>query len=692
MRQQYRLETAHTVYVVSTVEGGAVLDYWGPPSSSVEMWDEPERIVSLATADDHLPLELATQGQRHVAFSEVRVERPNGLSGAGWGSTPQSVRHGPHELTMTHAGDGLLLTTFWRTSAEHDVITRWFDITNTGTGDVWLPRALSAGWNIPIDAPIHYLSGSWAREFQTQTIELSTGTFSMDSRHGVTSATFNPVLHVGSWQDHGDAYSVALAWSGSWTVRAESSTVGLPLRVSAGLSDESVITLGPGETFTAPEALGVFSPAGLTGLADRWHAYQRVDVSRSTSPTRRPVIYNSWYATTFDVSAAGQLELARRAAQLGVDTFVVDDGWFKGRHEDTKGLGDWEPDVGKLPAGLSGLAQAVHRLGLGFGIWIEPECVNPDSDLYRAHPEWVYRAGSRPLKTIRNQYVLDLGRDDVAAWVLDTVRNLLGSAPITYLKWDMNRPVTDGGRVGDPKSRQWTLQHTRNLYRIWETVRREFPHVVLEGCAAGGSRIDNRVLSLTDVVWPSDEVGPQDRLAIQHGFLSAYPSWTMSSWVCDEVGLDTRHPVSLGYKFAVAMCGVLGVGADLTGWSPSELSRARGLIEQYRDLRPIIHGGTVRRHGHPRAPLYCVEFGGAINDDRSVAFVFDSDRDRARDRGAPRVRLSTLRPGMRYRVAETGEITDLAVASRRGVRVPFKLDVDADILTLLPLHGPNGDS
>lgn len=685
MRQQYWLETASTHYVVSTVDGGVVLDHWGPKSSSIPMWTETDRVVSLATEDDLRPLEFATQGQRHTAFSELRIERPNGVNGSRWSLDADATKATSHELTLVFRDEDMELELMWRASPDHDVIRRWVRVTNHGSEPVFLPRALSAGWNVDLRAPIQYLSGSWGREFQPQQLSLPPGEFTIGARHGVTSANFSPVIHVGAAADSGPAYGVALAWSGSWVTHVVSSTVGLPLRISPGFSDESVVTLPPGESYSAPESLGTYSATGLDGVTDNWHAYQAIEVSRSRAPVHRPIVYNSWYATTFDVSVQQQLELAARAAELGVDTFVLDDGWFRGRTTDTAGLGDWEADPTKFPEGLGQLANGVRDLDLNFGMWIEPECVNPDSDLYRTHPDWVYRAGSRPLELIRNQYVLDLGRDDVKQWMLATLRQLLTTIPISYLKWDMNRPVTDGGRPGDLFSRQWSLQHTRNLYDVWATLRNEFPDVVVEGCAAGGSRIDNAVLGLTDVVWPSDEVGPRDRLEIQHGFLSAYPSWTMSSWVCDVDGLDDRRPVSFEYKFAVAMSGVLGIGADLATWSPAMMERGAELIQRYRDLRPIIHTGIVRRHGDPREPLYCLEYGRSPADERTVAFVFDTDRDRNRDSAGPRVRLTTLRPGVKYRVAETGEEADQASAATRGVRVPFALAADADILTLVPI-------
>jgi alpha-galactosidase len=394
-------------------------------------------------------------------------------------------------------------------------------------------------------------------------------------------------------------------------------------------------------------------------------------------------------ATMFDVSLEQQTELAREAAALGVETFVLDDGWFTRRDSDRAGLGDWQADPRKFPHGLSELAVAVEELGMRFGVWIEPECVNPDSELYRRHPDWVYRAEGRPLETIRNQYVLDLGRSDVVEWVMDTLRALLASAPIRYLKWDMNRPVTDGGRPCDAHGREWSVQHTRNYYRVLEILRAEHPDVVVEACASGGARIDNAVLARSDVVWPSDQVGARDRLVIQHGFLSAYPAWVMSSWVSDDHGHRDRRPVSLGYRFAVAMAGVLGIGGDLSKWSAEDKQEAAGMVRAYKSLRTVIQHGDARTHGRPEENLYAVEYAGPPGDGRIVILVYDGDRDRRRDRETSRVFPTGLLPGVCYDVCDasgnpTGETATAETVATLGVAVRFAWARDADVLVLIP--------
>jgi len=705
---RWSLRTRATEYAISNApEVGIVLDHGGEPGPS-EAWGEPERIAGYTTAADAAPLEYASAGQRHIEFSELRVDRGNGRLGARWTLDEAGVRETAEGDRRTLAlpfadetGD-LGLELVYEVSDRHDVVRRRTRIVNRGTGPITLPRAFSAGWNVPLGRRVRvdYLAGSWAREFQPRSVDLDWGTFSIGSRQGVTSLSFSPAVTVTALDDPdfaarpGDAaYGVALAWSGSWRLQVEARPIGQHARVSCGVDeDTTTILLEPGAAFEAPDSLGVFSAEGPEGVSRAWHEFQRAELARDLGVARHPIVYNSWMATTFDVRIDHQRELAAIAAELGVEVFVLDDGWFRGRVDDHAGLGDWEEDPAKFPHGVRELADHVEGLGMRFGLWVEPECINPDSDLYRAHPDWIYRDPAREPITIRNQYVLDLGREEVVAWIEDTLRRVLRSAPIGYLKWDMNRPVTDGGRPGDPHGAEWPVQHARGYYRILRMLRAEFPDVVIEACASGGGRIDDAVLALSDVVWTSDQVGAPDRLVIQDGFLRAYPSWVMSSWVSDDLGHRDRRVTSLGYRFAVAMCGVLGIGSDLLAWTPAERAEAAERVRAYRELRGVILHGDVRRHGDPAGDLYTVEYAGPEDDPRTVLLVFDRDRDRTRDRERPRVFPTGLRDGVTYTVRGTGQRVTAASARRDGVVVPFAWAPDADVLVLDPITAQEADS
>jgi alpha-galactosidase len=677
-------------------DSGLVLDHWGEAvPGGVPPWSEPDRFAQYRLPADVAPLEYATAGQRHTAFSELLIDRGDSLVGATWTAQTAQIRYAPDATALStpfvdETGE-LRLTLHIATSPTTDVVRRWITVENLGSErTVELPRAFSAGWALPVGqrARAHYLAGAWAQEFQPQQIDLSYGSFSIGSRQGVTSLEFSPTVTIESAVvgREAEAYGLALEWSGSWRLQIDSSIVGDRTRVSCGIDDDvTTVTLLPGESFESPASLGVWSASGVEGVTQAWQHYQRGSLARTLDAGHRPVVYNSWMATEFDVRFDHQLQLARLAKRLGVEAFVLDDGWFVGRTSDRAGLGDWTPDLLKFPNGIRELAESVLNEGMRFGIWVEPEAVNPDSDLYRSHPDWVYRAGDRPLVFVRNQLVLDVGRDEVRDWIMDTLRGLLRSAPISYLKWDMNRPVSDGGRPGDVHGRQWSLQHTRNYYEILRMLRDEFPHVTLEACASGGGRIDNAVLGLSDVVWTSDETGPRDRLAIQHGYLSAYPAYAMSSWVADDPGSRDRSAVSFEFRFVVAMAGVLGIGADLLGWSDDQLDRGAALVELYKSIRHVIHRGRSYRHGTPADLTYCVEYATDNAEDPVCVLVYDRDRDRIIDREQVRIRPAFLTTSVRYRLRGTDIEVSAEQARSVGVAVPFALAGDVDVLIFDPI-------
>ncbi|GAA5130446.1 alpha-galactosidase [Pseudonocardia adelaidensis] len=629
----WELPTATSAYVVRATDAGPVLAHWGRPVRVV-----PPR-GTFETPADIAPLEFAAAGTRHAQGSELLVP-----GGAALRFVPGSVVHSGCRLQALLRDDdlGLEVELHVRTSRRHDVVERWALL--RASRDVTITRAFGAGWNVPVGpgARVGTLVGAWSRECTPAEVDLPAGQLSIGSRQGITSHTYAPVVTLRS-RDAADAYGIALAWSGSWRLTVDAVPFREVVRVSGGVDDEAApIMLGPGEEFETPHLLGVWSPDGPAGVARAWHAYQR---GLARGPEHRPIVYNSWYATTFDVRVEHQLALADVAADLGVEVFVVDDGWFRGRTSDRAGLGDWFVDEQKFPDGLGPLVTGVLDRGMRFGLWVEPEAVNPDSDLYRAHPDWVHQ----PLLTLRNQYVLDLGRPEVEAWAGAMLRRLLTEHPISYLKWDMNRAITLGGSIA----------HTRAYHRLMRMLREEFPHVTVEACAGGGGRVDNAVLALSDVVWPSDETGPRDRLAIQHGFLSAYPPHVMSSWVTDEADrLDTAR-TSLEFRFVVAMAGVLGIGADLLAWSPAVRARARDLVALYREIRPVVHGGEVTRHGAPGDPAYAVQY---TMDDRVVLLAW------ARPGAGP----LRVRTGVRCRGAAADGV----------VEVPFRLAPDCDVVVL----------
>lgn len=700
---QWKLDTLSSTYAFSLLgdASGLVLDYWGPKlDGAVPLWDEPLHPTNFRARHDQAPLEFASAGQRHSNFSELWVEESSGRLGVSWSyessrlSSGSASGRGDSRITVVFVDPigTLALELDVETNEHSDVVRRRSRVINrSSTATVDLTRAFSAAWNPVVGgaARVEFLAGDWCREFQRHSTSLSRGTFSIGSRHGVTSHSFSPIVLVQPSDERvaGERFGIGLEWSGNWSITVDAEQPGPRVRVSCGIdSDTTTIQLAPGQTFEAPVSIGVWSAGGSEALAEKLRCYHR-SRARSLGAEHRPIVYNSWYATEFEVTVDHQIALADRAAELGVEAFVIDDGWFVGRTTDKAGLGDWFVDQNKFPEGLGAFAQRIVERGMRFGLWIEPEAVNPDSDLYREHPEWVHADARRAPQMHRNQLVLNFGVPEVVEWIKGTLRRILDSAEISYLKWDMNRLITDGMHPDPALTRSWSVEHTRGYYEVMQMIRDEYPHVTVEACSAGGGRIDGAVLALADVVWPSDETGPRDRLAIQDGYLSAYPSHAMSSWVTDEVGLNDQSPVSFEFRFLLAMSGVLGIGADILQWADVQQSQAAAFIEQYRSIRATVFEGAIVRHGTPKSRPYSLEYAIQGEPDAPlVLFVFDHPRDRQLgvDSDPVYVRSSLARANQNYRVRSTDRVISGEVLRTLGFEVPFAVANDADLIVLDP--------
>ena len=684
-RQVWTLVGAATEYTVALPEHGRWLELvaWGP--RGVSQGESPMALhgrVQYLTEGDVAAVEYVPDGLRPFAGADLVVEAGDGSGSLYWQFRDATADATQLRATFLDDVTGLLAVVCYRFAPGVDVIERWVELTNTGAAALRLHALGSAGFTVPTPhgALLTHLSGQWAQEFTSGTTDLTRGGFAIGSAQGVTGHQFSPWLAVADRLDATRCWGVGLAWSGSWQIRADRDAAGIT-RVRAGRAlVDGPVTLAPGASLTTPVAAGAHSDDGVDGLARVWHQYERALAGDRLHRTR-PVIYNSWEATLFDVDAAGQLELARIAAQLGVETFVVDDGWFVGRDDDRGGLGDWTPDPAKFPGGFASFVDDVRALGMSFGLWAEPEMVNPRSTLYAEHPDWVYRVDGRPMTTIRNQLLLDLGRADVAEFVHHTLDGLLRRYDISYLKWDFNRPRTEAGRPGTPRDRlDLDGAHVANLYRILEALRRDHPAVTVEGCAAGGARVDLAMAARVDVLWPSDNTAPVDRLRVQHGFLQAHAPHLMSSWVTDAPGLFDDRPRSLAFRFVLACSGVLGIGADIRRWSADERAEAAAWIARYKDVRDVITRGRVHRIGGPDEPRCAVQY---TLGDRTVVLAWNTgslDGAGLVPARAVRLPLHGLDPLARYRHADA--VYSGSHLASVGLPVRFGRGHDADMMVL----------
>ena len=556
----------------------------------------------------------------------------------------------------------IFVTLHYAIDPKTGILARSATIENREGTPVTVEQAAAAAWTLPsAHYTLSYLTGRWAGEWTLTQEPVHPGTRVLESRRGSTGHQANPwfAIQAGeSSEDQGEVWFGALGWSGSWRIAVEQDQLDA-VRVTGGFNPfDFGYVLHPGDKLETPIFYGGYSARGLGGASRLLHSFELHNIlprtaatASSLTPKPRPVIYNSWEATEFAVAEAGQMELAEKAASLGIDRFVMDDGWFGQRKNDHAGLGDWYVNQEKFPHGLKPLIDRVHALGMDFGLWVEPEMVNPDSDLYRKHPDWVLNFSGRPRSEQRNQLVLNLARKDVHEYVLGFLDKILSENQIAFLKWDYNRNWSEPGWDELPAAEQKKVyvEFTRNLYSILAELRRRHPNVEIESCSGGGGRVDLGILRYTDEVWPSDNTDPFDRLSIQDGFTYAYTPQVMMAWVTDSPHtLEGQTRItSLQYRMLSSMQGSLGIGANITKWTPEETALAKRLIVAYHQVQTTIVQGDLYRLISPRNGS---EFSATqtVRADKGQSVVFAFVHSTQKGRGFPILKLKGLDPDVQY--------------------------------------------
>ncbi|MFD5120514.1 alpha-galactosidase [Streptomyces sp. NPDC058385] len=675
------LATPDTSYALRIDESGAPCHVaWGPRLTLEEAEELAAPQPSATSSFEGRPAvgeELPVDGGTRYGPPSLQVRFADGSRAFEWEPTghrmdENSPETGELVLEFRDRRYPLHVALHYRVHTDTDVIERRTVVRNAGDQPVTLLRADSAAWTLPSlrDYRLSHVTGQWSAESQLRRDQLPYGETVLTSRRGITSHHANPwvMLDDGTaTEEHGRVWSTALAWSGSWRITAQRTPDG-----RAGLTggighDGTSVPLDPGEEFAAPPFLGLFTDGGFGGASRAWHAHALAHVLPHPDEVA-PVLYNSWEATGFDVDEAGQKALAERAAALGVELYVVDDGWFGARRSDRAGLGDWTPAPDRFPDGLGPLVGAVHALGMRFGLWVEPEAVNPDSDLYRQHPDWVMHFPGRPRSELRHQLVLNFARRDVADWVHDRLTRLVGDHGIDFLKWDMNRAFSEAGWPGrqDGTDRLGPA-YVRNLYGVIDRLRADRPTLRIESCSGGGGRVDLGILSRTDQAWASDNTDAADRMGIQHGYGQVYPARTMGSWVTDVPNQLTGRTVPLRFRFHVAMAGALGIGGDLRRWSEDELREAATLVAEYKDVRHLVQHGRLDRLSPPSDDAPSVVQYTA--PDTSETLLLAWRRTARHGSPQPPVRLRELTPEARYRDARTGAVHQATVLTGYGMHL-----------------------
>jgi alpha-galactosidase len=669
-KKVFRLDGGNTTYVFGVNTRGELQQlYWGGRLGATDSFPEAKPLREWASFDSsysNTPQEYAGWGAGLFNEPALKVTFPDG--------NRDLVLHYESHTETAHGFDVVLkdisrpifVTLHYAMDPESGILARNATIENRGTGSdagaVTVEQAAAAAWALPAGHyTLNYLTGRWAGEWTLTQEAVHPGARVIESRRGSTGHQANPWFAIQAGdanEDHGDVWFGALGWSGSWRITVEQDQLD-EVRVTGGFNpfDFGYVLKG-GEKLETPVFYGGYAHNGLGGASRMLHRFELEHILPRTQATAaqllpkvRPVIYNSWEATEFRVNEAGQMALAEKAAALGIDRFVMDDGWFGQRKDDHAGLGDWYVNKGKFPNGLKPLIDKVHALGMDFGLWFEPEMVNPDSDLYRAHPDWVLHFPGRPESEQRNQLVLNLARPDVRDYVLGFLDKILTENDIAFLKWDYNRNWSEPGwdQLPTAEQKKVYVAFTQNLYGILAELRKRHPNVEIEDCSGGGGRVDLGILRYTDEVWTSDNTDPFDRLSQQDGFSYAYTPQVMMAWVTDSPH-DLGHQVrvtSIPYRMLSSMQGSLGIGADITKWTPDEMATAKRLIAAYHEVQPTIVEGALYRLLSPRdgSEFSATQTVNAIKS-QSVVFAFIHSTQKAR--GFPTLKLQGLDPAAEY--------------------------------------------
>ncbi len=707
----FRLDGGNTTYAFGVNERGELQPlYWGgrvgahdsiPTAHSLREW------ASFDSPYTTTPQEYASWGAGLYTEPALKVTFADGNRDlalhfvTATPKTPQAI-----DVLLKDISREIYVTLHFSMDADTGILARSAEIENREKQPVVIEQAAAAQWTLPpARYTLSYLTGRWAGEWTLNQEPILGGARVIESRRGTTGHQANPWFAISrddshasvgpfaAGEEHGEVWFGALAWSGSWRITVEHTQLDA-VRVTGGFNPfDFGYLLKPGEHLETPVFYGGYSDHGLGGASRLLHRFEIAKIlPHAPDPKPRPVIYNSWEATEFNVNEAGQMALAEKAASIGVDRFVMDDGWFGQRKDDHAGLGDWYVNKEKFPNGLKPLIDKVHSLGMDFGLWVEPEMVNPDSDLYRKHPDWVLNFPGRPRSESRNQLVLNLARPDVRDYVEGFLDKLLTENDIAFLKWDYNRNWSEPGwdQVPVDEQKRVYVAFIRNLYSILAELRQKHPKIEIESCSGGGGRVDLGILRYADEVWPSDNTDPFDRLSMQDGFTYAYTPQIMMAWVTDSPHwLNNKRTTSLAYRMLSSMQGSLGIGANLNHWTPEDFSTAKRLIAAYHAVQRTIVQGDLYRLISPRDGS---EFSSTetVSGDKSQAVVFAFANATQEGRGFPLLELEGLDPAAEYKLGwiegkagpSTPETASGAWWMNHGIQLELRGDFQAAAIRL----------
>ena len=644
----FLLSTQNTSYAFGIDDRGLVRHlYWGKKIPSAEELEMPV-LTEVSTNDpvfEITPEEYPVHGGMRYKEHCLKVTFADGTRELVYRYCGYDLEQGEgREELVLHLKDdhyAFCIDLHYKLYPEYDLMERSVVLKNEMEEPIQIEKLHSAQFHIPYEnLNFTNVHGHWGAEQQRFTQRVSYGKILIENRRGISSHNHNPyfILDRDATETTGEVFFGALRLTGNFSGVVEQTPYGETL-VQMGINPHDCqLQLNPGESLTAPAILCGYSANGFETMSHNLHRFARERVMRKGL---RPVLYNSWEATEFHVNCHDQIKLAQKAKELGAELFVLDDGWFGERHSIQNGLGDWYVNEGKFPNGLEELIDAVKGLDMKFGIWVEPEMVNPKAQLYQDHPDWIYHYDTRVTDTSRVQYVLNVTKPEVQEFIYNMLDNLLTRYDIDYIKWDANRPISQTG----PQRDIW-YNHIQFIYHVVTELKKKHPGVLFEACASGGGRIDYGILGIFDDFWTSDNTDAYDRLYIQNSYSRIYPIKAMRAWVTDCPNFLSGRVIPLTFRFHSAMMGSLGIGCNILKFTPEEVALAQKMIAQYKEIRPIIQEGAFYRLDNPSADQYFLyEY---LKGDKGVLFAF-LPQSKVGHRGTT-VRLRGLEEDARYTI------------------------------------------
>ncbi len=590
------------------------------------------------------------------------------------------------ELNCIDKHTGLEVVLVYTAFEDLNVITRSVRLKNAGNAPLNVKRVLSACVDFDNDGyDLITLNGSWARERVLERSKLHHGKQGIDSVKGESSHQNNPFMALVSHnadEDTGEAYGFNFVYSGNFFAQAEVTQHKFTRAVMGINHFDFNWLLEPGEAFTAPEVVMVYSCEGIGGMSRTFHDLYRQHLIRGEyKDKRRPILINNWEATYFNFDTEKLIDIAKQASKLGIEMIVMDDGWFGHRDSDNSSLGDWFVYEKKIKGGLKHLVDEVNKLGMKFGIWFEPEMISPDSELYKAHPEWAIQIRGRELTMSREQYVLDYSNKEVRDYIYGLMKNILDSANIEYIKWDMNRQLTEVGSTTLPKERQRELWHryVLGVYDMMNRLTTDYPHILLENCSGGGARFDPGMLYYSPQIWCSDDTDAIERLKIQHGTSICYPASAMGAHVSDCPNHTVGRSTPFSTRGNVAMVGTFGYELDVTKIPQEDRDAIPAQIAEFNKYNPIIRTGDQYRIGNIFEDNMWDAWIFVAKDKSEAVFTFVQVLGRPNYRNR-RVKLKGLDPNSMYKNMKSGEIHSGAALMNAGIFVELYGDFASEVI------------